>query len=93
MGGAVFHLIHICAYFCQVPYVLVHLKVIVQRMDHMYPMQCMCVHDIILIIKYRKCCFMSVFHPPPPIMYITFPGAWFMQILVCVPLLNVVSAG
>lgn len=26
-------------------------------------------------------------------MYITFAGAWFMQILICIALLNVLSAG
>ena len=31
--------------------------------------------------------------PLPPIMYITFAGAWFMQILICIALLNVLSAG
>ncbi len=31
--------------------------------------------------------------PLPPIMYITFAGAWFMQILICISLLNVLSAG
>lgn len=30
--------------------------------------------------------------PLPPIMYITFAGAWFMQILICITLLNVLSA-
>lgn len=60
------------------------------------------VHCIILIIKYRKCCFVSVFdgesppsHPatPSPIMHITFASAWFMQILICIAVLNVLSAG
>lgn len=31
--------------------------------------------------------------PLPPIMYITFAGAWFMQILICIALLNVLSPG
>lgn len=30
--------------------------------------------------------------PLPPIMYITFAGAWFMQILIFIALLNVLSA-
>lgn len=64
---------------------------------------CVC-HCIILIIKYGKCCFMSVFdresptttttsYPFPQFMYITFPGARFMQILICIAPLKVLSAG
>lgn len=65
-----------------------------------------CVPCIVLIIKCRECCFVSVFDgestnpattttmpPLPPIMYITFASAWFMQILICISLFTVLSAG
>lgn len=32
-------------------------------------------------------------HPIPPIMYITFAAEWFMQILICISLLNLLYAG
>lgn len=31
--------------------------------------------------------------PLSPIMYITFAGTWFMQILICIALLNVPCGG